>query len=81
MADWQSIETAPKDGSTILLWNEVNVTVGGWITDMDHGAEWEGQLHMADWWMLDSSDGGPTHWMPFPAGPTCGVQGPDGGQR
>ena len=65
--EWQPINTAPKGGSTILLSRGAQVTVGGWITDIDHGADYEGQLNCAGWWLLEG-DWTPTHWMPLPEG-------------
>ena len=67
--EWQPIETAPKDGSHILLGNETLSSVGSWLSDMDYGAEYEGQLGVAGWWCLDSNDCQPTHWMPKPDPP------------
>lgn len=64
---WQPIETAPKDGTFILLLGDSGyistphrIEVGRWITNY------------RDWWVtIDGSaftDGGvePTHWMPLP---------------
>ena len=68
---WQPIETAPKDGRHILISDGERVSVGGWLTDIDHGADWEGQIGMAGWWAVDlgpNSDK-PTAWQPLPAPP------------
>lgn len=65
---WRPIETAPKDGTRIDLWQH-----GHWITD----AFWD---KGEGWWCVDSrySDGepcllaispDPTHWRPLPAPP------------
>lgn len=61
-AGWQLIETAPKDGSDVLLssphWHG-DVVVGCW--------SFEG------WRDRDDSDKlEPTHWMPLPAAPEAG---------
>ena len=68
-SDWQPIETAPRDGDTVLLCVQGHVTVGGWldraaqdIEEYEPGA-WEG------WWTLDADEGEPTHWMPLPSPP------------
>lgn len=66
---WLPIETAPKDGTYILLGNETTVSEGGWLSDLDQGAEWEGQTGMAGWWRVNDSGGPPTRWMPLPAAP------------
>lgn len=74
MSDWQPIETAPKDGTDIL----VTVGTGGrchvvaWLDE--HGepsAEY-------GWWRVDDNKHGPyslrgaspTHWMPLPDPPS-----------
>jgi hypothetical protein len=68
--EWQSIETAPKDGTTILLFGENVVTVGGWVSAADQGAEPEEEfLIAAGWWSFDLRDNTPTHWMPLPEPP------------
>lgn len=77
---WQPIETAPKDGTGILLSNGKDVAEGHWYfeeggttehRDMDGRyigqTESEGYAGWLDW------DGGmqpdPTHWMPMPPPP------------
>jgi hypothetical protein len=67
---WRPVETAPQDGTDILLTDGRVVTYGGWITDMDQGADYEGQLHCAGWWSV-AGDVTPTHWMPLPAAPAA----------
>ncbi|HEY6020195.1 MAG TPA: DUF551 domain-containing protein [Candidatus Paceibacterota bacterium] len=69
MNSWQPIETAPKDGTHILLANKAGVSEGGWLTDIDYGGEWEGQIGMAGWWRIDCTDYPNTHWMPLPEAP------------
>ena len=66
---WQPIETAPKDGTDILLANDKAVSPAGWVSDVEHGAEWEGQIGMAGWWTLNGDARPPTHWMPLPPPP------------
>lgn len=68
---WQPIETAPKDGTTILITREMEMfgwvrgyatyqTIsgigGGWVS---HGFGVFGELGL----------GNPTHWMPLPDPP------------
>ncbi|HDS1140107.1 TPA: hypothetical protein QDZ75_004184 [Stenotrophomonas maltophilia] len=77
---WQPIETAPKDGTAILLTNGKDVAEGHWYfeecgttehRDLDgryiDQTESEGYDGWLDW------DGGmqpdPTHWMPRPSPP------------
>lgn len=69
MTEWQPIETAPKDGTNIILCQGARVTAGEWYSDRgDEDRDgWEG-------WM--SQDGGfadddpPEYWMPLPAPPS-----------
>ena len=69
--EWQPIETAPKDGTRIL------VSCVYEVEGQTHSYEW------ADWWGWDDEWEGwldfpsqipapvpPTHWMPLPAPPT-----------
>lgn len=67
MMHWQKIETAPKDGTDILLYV-------GLICD-DYGvAHWNEKEQCWDMSNPDYSDirefGRPTHWMPLPDKPT-----------
>jgi hypothetical protein len=62
---WQSIETAPQDGTAILVYTEWGMAVVIWIGDDD------------GWWYVNDNKHGPfalrgpspTHWMPLPAKP------------
>lgn len=71
---WQSIESAPKDGSPIVVWPPT------W-TGISSCARWNEDKYAKNpkpyWSRVD--DGGrvmasrgnpPTHWMPLPAAPT-----------
>jgi hypothetical protein len=71
--NWQPIETAPKDGTLVLLYfpggcfsNDGNVCVGFWSTD---GSD--------DWFSRECDSNSmtelgdfPTHWMPIPEPPS-----------
>ena len=57
---WRPIETAPKDGTRILVWVEgaESHEIVGWLGDC--------------WFNGDVTDfmfGDPTHWMPLPEPP------------
>lgn len=66
MTDWQPIETAPKDGTSVLFYlRHGGFCFGGW-------QEWEDSTgkSMSAW--QDNGEGftlDPTHWMPLPAPP------------
>jgi hypothetical protein len=55
---WHPIETAPKDGTEVLLWKDRRIVGGSWNSG--------GAMHMPHW-MGGIFD--PTHWMPLPAPP------------
>jgi hypothetical protein len=73
---WQPIETAPKDGTRLLLChatsamhaNALPVLTGHWSL-------------LSDCWFSTITDDrvNPTHWMPLPAAPTV-VTSPNGGE-
>lgn len=85
MTDWQPIETAPKDGTEVLLWRrDSGVFLGRWIAPEEFMNEVEmnqalldGEEDRAesDWFYADFlyggrvTDGTPTHWMPLPEPP------------
>ncbi len=68
---WKPIETAPKDGQTILLSDGQKVLTGAWA---DEPGAWKvcPFSHDCDepyWGGGWTYAGGPTHWMPLPALP------------
>lgn len=73
MGEWQSIESAPKDGSKILaiglppLWKGYPFVVH-WDQDMEDGAGWWRHTDPSLDAMYAVSDS-ITHWMPLPAAP------------
>ena len=70
-AEWRAIESAPKDGTLILLGRSKGVWVGKYLPMFQSGYKpecpWQSMLlnhdHMAERY------GEPTHWMPLPAAP------------
>lgn len=76
MSEWQPIETAPKDGTEIIVWD-------GGRADMVRWQDYEFQNSGASWCMArgDTAHEGyvgyygvhmvenPTHWMPLPDAP------------
>jgi hypothetical protein len=67
MAEWQPIETAPKDGTEILAARKPR-QFNWWIFDVVSYA-WEDDN--GHWWQHDGSRAcQPTHWMHLPPPPT-----------
>ena len=54
---WQPIETAPKDGSRVMLWIDGGSEFGFW-----NGRSWDDGDFVNDL-------GAATHWMPLPPPP------------
>src|SRR5690606_36923841 len=63
---WQPIETAPRDGTDVLLWDGEEIFVGYWSDSIwvSPGA-WVKEEHRSD-----TVTYLPTHWQPLPAAPT-----------
>ena len=59
---WQPIETAPKDGSEMLVWE----MFGGWFV-----AKWslKRKIWVSVWSCMEFDEIEPTHWMPLPDQP------------
>lgn len=68
---WQPIETAPKDGTAILLGSRGGSWIGKWLPVYVSGYRpdnpWSSLMlnhdHMGEKWCV------PTHWMPLPGAP------------
>ncbi|WP_417070760.1 hypothetical protein [Niveibacterium terrae] len=78
---WRPIDTAPKDGTRVLLW-WANATRIGWCAGI--GASRDG----GDWWRVPSMEvsptGRPNLWMPLPDGPDADAiraRGARGGEK
>ena len=66
---WQPIETAPKDGTTVLVYEGYYKS-----GDLIHTAQYSAR----QWVVLDGMEGDfmledPTHWMPLPEPPPEGA--------
>jgi hypothetical protein len=76
MAEWQAIETAPKDGTAILVYGpgllreiDGNCAVARWLVR---------EFSAIPWWTVSDGKFGPydlrgpspTHWMPLPPPPS-----------
>jgi hypothetical protein len=56
--DWQPIETAPRDGTEILVWGGGHDVASVWWQDGDEDVWFNGDVIVH-----------PTHWMPLPKPP------------
>lgn len=74
MNNWQPIETAPRDGTSIIGWNGKYVSAMIWSKHKDDeghvgwceaGYEYGGVLYLLHY-VFDPE---PTHWQPLPAPP------------
>ena len=71
---WQTIDSAPKDGTQVLLWcDNYGVEIGSYRNDMndDEGDDpcWLDNSHDDFSCGYASTPLSPTHWMPLPEGP------------
>ena len=66
---WQPIETAPKDGTDILIGGDHGYSGG--VLQAEWGITRLG--HPAGWVDMEGDTYNPTHWMPLPAAPTEGA--------
>ena len=80
LTGWQPIETAPRDGTEILMTNGVDVSSGQWFSayggTCDQTGTPNGDDRDAEW--MDWSGGmqpDPTHWMPLPPPPIEAAHG------
>ena len=72
MNEWQPIETAPKDGTKVLLFvdtgYEARIHPGKWNDDR-YAKRPRPYWDYLYFQTMDSRDHQPTHWMPLPAPP------------
>ncbi len=77
MSEWQPIETAPKDGSRIMVWDGAPYFVC-WSEQCEF-AQFE---RVPGWQLFECEDGfyscglrpdEPTHWRPLPSPPQTGA--------
>jgi hypothetical protein len=75
MTPWQPIDTAPKDGTEILVWNGFRISLVSWseYPQISRRAK-----KMFAWCVSESEQdeqggcataGNPTHWQPLPEPP------------
>lgn len=83
--DWQPIETAPKNGTVVLIYRKIEAEYAaeGWAEGSKPGemlCVWEARWCEPDFsegYWADPGDMGrvmddPTHWMPLPSPPSIG---------
>lgn len=76
MAEWQPIETAPRDGTCIWIFGGIleGEISRGWANDEGTKAYCSGGHGLPEWILPDTVGyqvvcHDPTHWMPIPAPP------------
>lgn len=83
MSGWRTIDSAPLDGTEIILRKGDRVTSGAYIEWTETESHFHGSTGVylgvtecdsgADWQSWDGGfckDDAPTHWQPLPAPPT-----------
>jgi hypothetical protein len=89
MMEWMPIETAPKDGTRIIMADASDVEMGVWVNAMtipskrrEIPAGWEDDRYVSAQ-VFEPSGKQPTHWMPLPAPPPVDQRQHDngGGQK
>ena len=66
MAEWETMASAPKNGTHILAWDGQTMAVVYWSVFNGRG-EWD--LVDSGAWSEDNEFYGVTHWMPLPEPP------------
>lgn len=71
---WRTMDSAPKDGTDILLARPMSVWIAYWKDGHDrigeYGARcWVPRDAPSDWWNYVDEPDYPTHWMPLPEPP------------
>lgn len=72
MTEWQPIETAPKDGTKILIYVLGEPIVCWWAKPGQYGDDVTGGWfadHYHDMYCYDPEFYTPTHWQPLPPPP------------
>lgn len=76
MSEWQPIETAPKDGTWVLLFVERYGAkywlAGHWFSGSDGSCGWVSASFYAEPHVNWTTCSDPTHWMPLPDPPVVG---------
>lgn len=74
--EWQLIDTAPKDGSVIMLWVCERPFISHWgKVSLDHHHSYAFPKKLKECWLADDNDAfnwgpnNPTHWATPPEAP------------
>ena len=71
---WQPINTAPKDGTEILLaLNDGSVVMSSWVEDACEYIGSSGFFKECDRYGDNPRFYSPTHWMPIPKAPNAAL--------
>ena len=65
LPEWQPIETAPKNGTEIVL-----VVTDGFVGQLAFNAHWVRNRNGGECWSVALPGTTPTHWMPLPDPPS-----------
>ena len=60
---WMPIDSAPKDGTTVLVWSGGDMHLAFYVADQNVWMQKDYEL------LLVGCKGPPSHWMPLPASP------------
>ena len=66
--NWRPIETAPHDGTHVLVWVKANPELGH-PANYSHAVDAYWTPHNKGGWVWHGVAGNITHWMPLPEGP------------
>ncbi len=72
---WSGIESAPRDGTRVLLWMDGSIYFGSWFNNKAYPTISRWKVEVPPSWQDQ-----PTHWLPLPSPPKNSAEGhPDCG--
>jgi hypothetical protein len=79
MSDWQPIETAPRDGTRLILLCNGHPSLGRYIHREATTNGVRDEVHSFSGWVwaggfLSHGKPEPTHWLPIPPVPASGIE-------
>jgi hypothetical protein len=72
MSEWQKIETAPKDGRLVIVWESADRVYSASWWSAERWADENGgepDEYQEGWFTDDEDELGPFYWMPLPEPP------------